>query len=764
MRRILAGSLVVAALLVGTPAGPATADTTSAPGSLTTVDQQTGPLTVTIPPGTTPSAVTGVLTMPAIVEGSSTTILVNGRAALTVPSTLYAKISIPLLPTDVTATGTLDLTLRHDPAPGTTTCEPAPATTLRKLGLEYTGTETPPSSVATFFPQGAARIDVQVPSDADDDVLQAALDAVAALSHRYGADTPVELSTTDTPLPSTGAGQRVVRVTGGGGDVSTTIDPAASVPTLVLAGGGLPLADAASALGTADLAVSGGASTTDGLSRQVETRDDGPTRTFAQLRQDSPPTASAAAGTDLLQIRQDSFGTPVSSLAVHLEGTHSAVAEGSDARLDVYLDDQLIGSSVLGPDPTIDLDLTIPGSSLRTTDLLRATITSATSTAAGCTLGLPLELSLDDTRSTVTATAGGGDTTDFQLFPQAFGGILPVAIRPAGEARIEAAIDAAVLVSTMQRQAAAPLDITIVDPDVLLQGNRSGLLIGADYDDSATLNAPLRLSGTKLQSSARATFEVGSDAPFAALESVGQGGRRVLVLGSWAPGDTVAPPTLLHRLTTWVSDTGWQALDGDVVVADATGSPYAVDSGTTVTTPDENDEGRSYAPWFAACIALLLLLLALQVVLAVRRDRRGPRAGREPRPDAEPRPTEEPRPSRQVRRAQARAAKPAAAAEPVADPSAGLPATVATIPDPEPEPEPAPEPEQRVFGIFRRNPAYREEEPAPAVATDEPAEQDDLDVMDDPEADELDELKDVPPTQDVTLSRGRQPWVHLRRP
>lgn len=632
--RIAAASLITGILAAATllPAAGAAAETTRLPGSLTTIAQRTGPLQVAVPAGVVPSALSAVVSADRVVDGASVAVLVNGREAARVPSSLYTQVSVPVTSADVTAEGTLALSLRYDGPAGSTGCEIPPAITLRRLGLDYTGVETPPTTVAGFFPDGASRIDVLIPPDADDDLIAAGLNAVASLSARYGADTPVELATTDVALPSVGAGQRVVVMAAGedGAEITTSIADTSGVPTLVLTGTGGPLAQAAAALGSDALGLAGSAET-GGLASQPLRRPTGLTRTLGELQAGASAPLAAAAGTFEVPLRQDSFGGPVSSMRVHLEGTHSAVPAGISARLDVYVDDTLVDSTGIGADPEINLDVDVPAALIRSAGTLRATISSATAstptvpTTPGaltvqCSPGLPLELALDTDASTVTATRGLGDVRGFQLFPQVLDGRLPVAIRQDGPTRIDGAIDAARLVSVVQRQADTPLEVTLVDPDDFLDGDRSGLLVGADADDSVSLGAPLTLAGTRSLDTDQAAFEVESDAPFAALQALAQRGRFVLLLGSWAPGDAVAEPSLSHRVTQRVLDDGWARFEGDVLLLDDGAPPFTVDTGAPMATAEPvEEETSSYLAWFALPIIVLMALLALHLGRTLRR-------------------------------------------------------------------------------------------------------------------------------------------------
>ena len=63
---------------------------------MSTVAVNTTRFDIPVPRGVVPRAITGVLTMPEVVDNGVVTFRVNGRIALTLPSTLYAKVRIPV--------------------------------------------------------------------------------------------------------------------------------------------------------------------------------------------------------------------------------------------------------------------------------------------------------------------------------------------------------------------------------------------------------------------------------------------------------------------------------------------------------------------------------------------------------------------------------------------------------------------------------------------------------------------------------------------
>ncbi|MEV5000154.1 cellulose biosynthesis cyclic di-GMP-binding regulatory protein BcsB [Nocardioides sp. LML1-1-1.1] len=605
---------------------PAHAETITVPGSGTATSGAATTVTVPVPPGVSPTRVTGRLRVDTDLD-ATVAFVVGGRLALRVPARPDARVTIPVTAADVsgdelsvqvridqTGRGAGNVCLQVDDV----------AATLDQVRLDYEGTEQAPTSLADFFSSYAGQVDVLVPDDAGDAEIAAGLAAVAAISSRYPSDTVVRLATPSDAASAPGrarAGHRVVRIEAGTGPATTKLDAGATVPTLVLAGGDGELLAAARALGDPALPIAGD-TTTEGL-----TAERARTPVVDELSLDDLGTRRAVlAGYGRVEqyvgIRQDAFGGPVGALTISLVGTHTAVPEGARAQLDVYVNDKLVDSTQLDDDPALDREIEVPAEDVRGDNGL-VVVLSALPPRERCTATdrqLPMEVHLDTSRSTVHADRSGATTTGFAVYPQALGGELSVAISDRATDRVAAAVDASYLVAALQRQAARPLAVSLVEPGRLLDGKASGLLVGAGEEDSTKLAAPLRLSGMRLLDYAEATFQVGSDKPYAALVAVHHRGNDVLVLGSWAAsGD--AGNVLERTAAQHVATDGWDSLSADLLVQTAGKDAFSIDSNAVVPQTQRVEEERSFGLWFVAGVAVLLLLLAGRWLVARRRKR-----------------------------------------------------------------------------------------------------------------------------------------------
>lgn len=605
-------------LVVPVAAGSAHAEEIDADGSLTTRAQSTVTLSVPVPIGATPTGVRGTLEVAPGVTGRLE-FKVGNRVSREVPARSAPNFVVPVRAADLDANNNLAIRMTYSP---TNRCPDgtAPAdVVLRDLRLRYTGTPTPPGSLAAFFPAATSRVDVVVPGNASDEVIAAGLTAVAALSSKYDDQTPVTLNPASVVLPRVDVTQRVVRIVAGSGPVTTQIANRFGLSTLILTGSGQDLVAAAQALGSDQLDLATGG-TSSGLAETLKVRDASMTQTLADLGAPTVKLAGPATVTQYVGVRQDAFGGPVDSLRIRVKGTHTALPPGTSAQLNTYLNGFLLDSQVLDDASTLTIDTTADASLVSADNGLEFTLTTAGSEDCSGEETLPIEVYFDGERSTVTATRGSGQVTGFQTFPQVLGGELPVALRPGGPDRLQAAVDAAQIVSALQRAAASPLNVTLVDADEFLDDNLSGLLVGALESDATDLRAPLRLDGMRLVDYAEASFRVGTDQPYAAFQAISNDGRDVLMLGSWAPtGADVS--NARSAAATYVATRGWNGLSDDLLVAAGQRRPFTLSSNAVVPQAEVIDERRPFIWWLVAGFVVLALLLVYQVWRTNRRDR-----------------------------------------------------------------------------------------------------------------------------------------------
>jgi len=631
---VLAVVLVAPMALLAPGAAPATADETALPLG-PSLGGAGGQVQYAVPPGITPTALEAELTVDT--EGDAddpqddgpeeVSVLVGDRVAATVPAET-GPISVPVSRDDV-VDGLLVVRLALD----ADRCPPGPDAmpiTLTDLTLVHGGVELEPTGPEDFWPGSSSRIDIVVPGRADDDLLEAGLNAVAALSRRYGADTPVFLSSASTQLPRTGFGQRIVRLAGGDGPVQTRLTSRFGLPELDLTGGSEELRSAVRALAFGD-----------DLTADVPSPPEPAlTRTFADLGADQVDLGGDDGATGVLRVPQDAFGQQVGGLQIRAVGTRGDLpaggaedpdAEGSASALAVqtYVNDVLVETTPLDPDDdAVSIDATADPSVLLPTNEVRFVVGAAEAEQSDGTcaaVGAPtVPVTLDGAASGVAAAPYDGEVTGLAAYPQNLGDQLEVAVRPDGGLRVPAAGDAGSVVSALQGASAGLLDVSVVDADELVAGSGPGLLAGADIDDAADLEAPLQYQESVDESRPAPDTDVDVTQLFGALEAAGGADRPVLVLGAFGPGDRADQAELRATTARAAADQGWNALDGDLLVTTRDRGPTVLAAPSPTSNRAASDPGQSGlgGGGLAVAVVALLALLGLQVRRGLRLDRR----------------------------------------------------------------------------------------------------------------------------------------------
>ncbi len=627
---LVAALVAVPTMLLTVVVAPAHAEESRLPTAVRTVGDDAALATITVPEGIIATSLSGQISTDSTL-GGEVVVLVGDREVARVPPGPDQDIAFPLQAEDLEADRTLELAMRYE-IPATPTGCPSlePATTeLNDLRLGSVGSETAPTSSADFFPATATRIDVQVPRNASDDMLTAGMTAVAALGALYPEGTEIVLGSPGTVLPRTGIGQRVVKLEPvrdrsslSEDGTSTTVTEKFGLQTLVLAGSGEALVDATRDLGSSlrDLAETGEAL---GLSAQPGVRDPDASLSLADLGLDDVLLSGVGLGSASVAIPQDAFGGPLERLDLDVVGTHTAVDPAAKAQLNTYVNDYLVDSQLLGKATALTIEASVPAARLRPVNDVRFTLAAlpVDGVCADPDTELPLEVTLDPERSSVAGTPGAGTATGFGLYPQVLAGSLPIGVRGKGRSRVSAVADAAQLVLPLQRAAAAPLEVEVVQADSLLAGDQGGLLVGADQSDSEALQTPVPLSAFRQVDAEGRSFGVDDDDPFAALQAAGPADRPLLVLGSWSRGQKPGARSLVQTVLDRVVSDGWSSLDGNVLIAHGDDETFALDVAVTVPPPPLEDEpGHRVAWWVLPGIVVLLVLLVVQVRSHARRE------------------------------------------------------------------------------------------------------------------------------------------------
>ncbi|MFK0040187.1 cellulose biosynthesis cyclic di-GMP-binding regulatory protein BcsB [Paenarthrobacter sp. NPDC090517] len=609
---------------------------TAAPGALAAPSQGPGLQT-----SSSVSALAGqaeqTLVAPVIVGLDPTrirgTIVVSGKPEGTVRATVNGRVvletsaaaSIPL-EAEVTSADVVNqqliVGLQFLPA-AQTMCVVSNATaTLNNLVVDFSGTAKAPTTVGEFFPASVPAVVLPVPADPREDVSAAIITAAAAMSHRYpqASVSVVPEAKLEALASSLTAGSRVLSVVPDQGETGTRLATAAGLPQLILSGHDEQLRTAARALASDKTALAVTSSVT-GLTSALPASP-GLTQSLKDLGSTSLKLSGYGAPESYVGVSQSQFGGPVSSVKVQLKGTHTAVPDNAQAQLSVFWNDYLLSSRNLDGGDTFTVDADIPAGQLQAKNGLRIRLAAlpAGGDCSGPAGVMPMEVTVDTAGSTLTGIRGGSTKAGFARFPQAFGQSVPVAFGD-GDAQANT-VNAATLVTSLQRDNASLLDTRVVSLDSLAGSSESGLVVGATADVANRLSAPLRLAEFRTISPDDVEYGVGSSAPFGVLEAFEQGGRDVLLLGAWAPeNDTAAAAALQESLASHVSGTegGWASLSRNLLVTQPSGTPVLLESNALVPQKAVTDDYRPYAWWIGGAVLVLGLAFALRTLLRTRR-------------------------------------------------------------------------------------------------------------------------------------------------
>lgn len=619
--------------------------TFSVPTNTTARDQY-----IPMPAGLTPTMVSGTLLADAEVDGR-VIFLSHGRPIATFPvsaDTDVLEVEFPVSDADVDANGYLVFAMRfltESVSDEALICIISNFGTVQfsEITVSVTGIELPPTTIAQFFSPSVREISVLIPDDPQPELQEAGIAAVGALAHRY--PTQETIITLSTPSSTTRAadvaahGGRVIELIPGSGEVVAKVSLRDEVRLLTLTGAPELLTAAANALGSPNLAVIESAETT----ALAQSGSIAPTAelTLAQLGTETVKLIGIGTSVVEVPVNQTDFGSPVTSFMLHIVGVRSEVPANIAAMLSLYWNGDLVSSDVFDEATAIDLSIEIPSTRVERNNILSfrmdALPSGGTSTSSdtsgepggfdcGGPLGiLPIEVFIDGSASTVTATPGQGLSAGFVRFPQMLGNILPVAIGDHAR-HTDSIADAALLVAALQRASAHQFSVRLIAVEDFIDSSMSGLLVGASSADIDALRAPLRMAEFRQIASGDSEFTAGVRAPYAALQAFTSGGREVLSLSSWGPGTEGAAEG--RALQTTVAEfiageaSGWYGLYADLLIAQrADRDPIFLDSRTIALQPERAKDFNTTLLWVTIGVATLVLL-GLLGLLARRHTRR----------------------------------------------------------------------------------------------------------------------------------------------
>lgn len=571
-----------------------------------------------IPVGLSPVTLVGKVTAIAASDGVAVISVGTSQTEVSVRAGGTFELAVPA-GTVVNSELVLTVLNRLSPQPNELCSYDSSTTvTLADIQIVATGTEIPPTTVADFFSPAVRNITVVVPDAQNFSVNEAALTAMATLSAKYGRDTVITAAVSSDAISPPGPGVRVV-VIAANFDATTTLTLSDSgVPTLTLTGPATELSAAAAALGGATLGLAGAPT----VSALAENNAAAPRSVFtlADFGTAQPTLAGVGRLTYSTTVSQSRFGGPVSSFTLHLEGGNTPTPPGGIVTATVLWNDLIVDSQSIASTDAYSVDAVIDSTLVKRDNTLTIRLEAIPPGGYCSTTPLPAELGINGSASTIAGQPGQTLAAGFQRFPQVLTNTVRIAFGTDG-ADESTLIQAAHLISSLQRASTTPLTVNLVTLADFGKASYPGVVIAATPADAAALKTPLRFEAWRAVDASGKKFTVTVDGPFAALEAFDAGGRDLLILGGTAPAGQSSVLTDSLAIQADANPFGWFVLTGDLLVAQP-GLPLLALSTATIV-PQASVANEFTVPlWLIIAVAVLLLVIVARLIAVGRRKQR----------------------------------------------------------------------------------------------------------------------------------------------
>ena len=584
-----------------------------------------------VPAGLTATRLQGVMHAPMNIDAGYVEINDgDGKLLATVglPPAGSAQVQTPF-DVDISAAGVraspLDLSLTLRAADNADRiCGPLQQLTVSDLATVFTGTESPATTIANFFPPVLERVMIYAPADADIAEQQSVLTLAATLTRLY---RPQPLDTTvvtqprgATPPPADQRSRAIVVESGGpaGVRVQNAGSPGAY---LRISGGGDELSTQVSLLVNQLQALAQTASArVDQAGSGTELSGD--TLTFSQLemsgKTDVLRTSNLRVGVD----RSALGAGRVNSVEVHLLADYTPVPKDDAASVIVRSKGIVVYRAPLNNTGALDATFDVPGQAIDQWVNLDFALTYTPHEACG-PLTAPISFQIDP-RSTLTMTRGGPPLAGFTAVPSEFSPSFMVALDGSGPSQLAYAARVVAAIASLTNSQLTPQSVDLKTA----ADSTTGALIVANSAaiENSSLNPPLSGDGTAVEfglpTELRADIEdgLGSIQAFADRPH----NRSVVLVtttDSWA---------LVDPLLNYIDglDGGWSQLTGDVLAAGGAGVPtnIAVRAEADTFEPPSPRVANRWLPIGVGAAAVVAIVIVL-AILGVRRRRSGELGG-----------------------------------------------------------------------------------------------------------------------------------------
>lgn len=575
---------------------------------------------VPVPLGLTATRLRGVILPP--VDLGPGTLEINDRQG-----TFLATVDFPgagpnvgAMPFDVDISGAqitaagvgISLTMRQFNA-GNQSCAPSGALLrVRDLVTVYTGTEQPPTTIATFFPPTLQAVTIYAPVDSDKAEQQAVLTLASALSRLY-APQPVKITTVTQPRgaapPTAVQFTRAVVVERGAAALQIN-DPGQPDTYLRLSGRGDELTNQVSLLMNQLQSlgqVPAGRVDQAGAPGQLPN-----TVTFQQLNMSGRSNVLGSGGMSI-GFDRAALGAPrFSDIEVHLRASYTPMSDSEQATLVVTSGGKVAYSNLLSRSGVLDITFTLPREVLNQRINIDMAMTYMPTQPCG-PITPPMVFQIDPL-STITFHRGGPAPGGFKALPSEFSPNFVVGLDGSSPYQLDFATR---VIADIARQTNAPLTPTVVDAKAAAESNSSALIVANGATLKTTdLNPPVASDGSAITVDLPTQLRANLDKGLGSIQVFADPPRgRTVVLVTTSDNWALVNP-LLDYIDSLPS--GWSQLTGDVLAAGPAGTAVNFTIRTdTLTAPQP--KSISMLIWIGAGTGAVLLVVGAFVFVKLRR-------------------------------------------------------------------------------------------------------------------------------------------------
>jgi len=584
--------------------------------------QGTQTITVPVPKGLTPGALTADVELPPYVRGG-TLIVTQDRRTLSRIELLMAEntpLSIPLTGARV-VDGTVTFTVRSRLLPEEGDClyDPTVPLQLSDAAIDYTGKETAPTMVSDFLPSVLEKMTIFVPEKPSAAESDAAVQMTTAVVDRYGTqNTEIDvapLGDDEVPPPSAPL-ERSVLIREGSDSAVSLENGEGGVPALQITGSADDLANQVRLLGSdlSQLALSSKV-----VTGPINSNSEVPANpaTMKDLGQ-SGVSATAFKPQVVVDLDQTRLRQPVHDMRVQLKGSYTPLPSTIGGQVLVSVGGETIDQWAADSSGTIDRTISIPQSELRRDTKLTVAVDIA-GDVGQCGDFQPVTLKVDNDTAIDATPADPPDPAGFQSIPQALMPKVQVGVEPES---FDDTVRAVSIMEGLQRISGPRLDAQVVPLDSAIDSRSPAILISADGWTNDKVVPPVRsstdgkLEVQRVGGGGPATLTLDPATPFASLQ-VGRVGNRTVLFAT-----SEDAPEQLDSLLEWLDGDArrWAALDGTAAISLPDREPVTVDTETAAPPEVSEDSSASVFWWIAACAGVAIG--AGVVALAIHRKRR----------------------------------------------------------------------------------------------------------------------------------------------